>query len=39
MDTQLKPKNAWLVLAYADWSDECWDLAERWEQTAKDLSR
>lgn len=28
MDSQLKPKSAWLIMAYADWSGECWDLAE-----------
>lgn len=26
-------------MAYADWSGECWDLQETWEQSAKDLGR
>mmetsp|Transcript_47478 Transcript_47478/g.69593 ORF Transcript_47478/g.69593 Transcript_47478/m.69593 type:complete len:754 (+) Transcript_47478:88-2349(+) len=32
-------KGAWLLLAYADWSSECWDLAETWEKVGKDLGR
>ena len=33
------PGATWLVLAYADWSSESWDLAERWEQLGRDLGR
>lgn len=32
-------KGAWLLLAYADWSSECWELAETWEKVGKDLGR
>uniref|UniRef100_A0A7S4PK83 J domain-containing protein n=1 Tax=Guillardia theta TaxID=55529 RepID=A0A7S4PK83_GUITH len=28
----------WLLLAYADWSDECWELAETWEKVGKEAS-
>lgn len=27
------------MLAYADWSSECWELAETWEKIGKDLGR
>jgi len=29
----------WLLLAYADWSSDSWDLAETWEKVGKDLGR
>jgi len=32
-------KGAWLLLAYADWSSECWDLAEHWEAIGTDLGK
>lgn len=32
-------KGTWLLLAYADWSSECWELAETWETVAKHLAR
>jgi len=32
-------KGAWLLLAYADWSSESWELAETWEKVGKDLGR
>jgi len=32
-------KGAWLLLAYADWSSECWELAEHWEKIGADLGR
>jgi len=28
----------WLLLAYADWSDECWELAETWERVGREAS-
>jgi|OM-RGC.v1.035757188 hypothetical protein len=38
-DELVTPQSAWLILAYADWSNECWELAENWEKIGKDLSR
>mmetsp|Transcript_12994 Transcript_12994/g.25950 ORF Transcript_12994/g.25950 Transcript_12994/m.25950 type:complete len:781 (+) Transcript_12994:66-2408(+) len=38
-DEMLTDTSAWLILAYADWSNECWELAEHWEKMGKDLGR
>lgn len=38
-DALVTKDTAWLILAYADWSNECWELAESWEKVGKDLGR
>lgn len=33
------PHHAALVLAYSDYSNECWEMADEWEAIGKDLGR